>query len=157
LLLVRKLATARQPEFAIGAVAMVGDHLTTIANPSLRTMRSPSSTEFDRALRRESAVLRQRAADYRRFRSARPLAGRSLVLVDDGMATGVTMRAAVAATPGTAVVAVPVASAEACRSLLEAGATVVCPWPRDDFGAVSMYYERFEQLSDQDVHRLLQQ
>ena len=88
------------------------------------------------------------------------LAGRTVVIVDDGLATGSTMRAAVRAlrrsTPGRIVVAVPVGAAETCRGLRAEADDVVCATAPRDFQAVSLWYEEFSQTTDQEVRSLLE-
>jgi predicted phosphoribosyltransferase len=99
-----------------------------------------------------------------RFRGGRPpvdVRGRTTLLVDDGLATGATMRAAARSlrkrAPGRLVVAVPVGSREACAALREDADEVVCLAEPDPFYAIGLYYEHFEQVEDAEVLRLLEQ
>ena len=113
----------------------------------------------------EGAIEREREAARRRearFRGNRPLPrveGRTVIVVDDGLATGATMRAAVRALrkrrPGRLVVAVPVGSTQACADLAELADEVVCPHPLDRFQAVGLHYEDFRPTEDEEVEALL--
>jgi len=109
----------------------------------------------------ELRELERQEAIYRRADAPFPvLAGRTVIVVDDGLATGATMRAAVrtlaTSTPASIVVAVPVAAAETARSLLEEADSVVCLSTPVDFHAVSSWYEDFSQTSDEEVRSLLE-
>ena len=107
----------------------------------------------------ERAELDRRERAYRGDRPPLPLAGRTVVLVDDGLATGASMRAAVRAVrsagPARVVVAVPVAAAETCRSLEAEADEVVCPLAPKGFRAVGGWYEDFSATSDDEVRRCL--
>jgi predicted phosphoribosyltransferase len=99
-----------------------------------------------------------------RFRDGRPPAtirGRTVLVVDDGLATGATMRASVRAlrrkSPARLVVAVPVGSEDACQALRAEADEVVCPWIPEDFGAVGFFYENFEPTEDDEVRGILRE
>ncbi|MFN0284838.1 MAG: phosphoribosyltransferase [Kineosporiaceae bacterium] len=172
--LVRKLGLPWQPELAMGAVARVGgdgagpgpdepgehgvrDHV--VRNEDVLARSHLGTATFEEVLRAERAVLDVRSRDLRGDRPGPPVAGRVAVLVDDGLATGATMRAAVAAVraQGAArvVVAVPVGSREACAALAQVADLVVCPWAPRFFEAVGRAYRDFSQTGDDEVKRLL--
>jgi putative phosphoribosyl transferase len=154
--LVRKLGHPAQPELAMGAIASGG---TRVLNEQLVRELRLGDDVIDRATERELAELERRERAYRADRPLPELTGKTVVLVDDGLATGATMRAAVAAVraqaPERVVVAVPAAPlhslAELAREADEAVA-VITPEP---FHAVGLWYEDFGELSDDDVRRLL--
>lgn len=155
---VRKLGLPGQPEVAFGAMAGFADGVETVYNEELLAVarqRSRDSSELTDLAAREHQELVRRDAAYREGRDPVPLAGRMVIVVDDGAATGATMRAAVAAVrrqaPAGVVVALPVGSAEACAELGRAADAVVCPWIPRDFAAVGSAYRNFAQVSDREV------
>jgi predicted phosphoribosyltransferase len=115
--------------------------------------------DIDMVLRREAAELRRREAAFRSGQPPMDLTGRIAILVDDGLATGATARAAVAVArrlgAARVVLAAPVGSPEAVRLLTEAADEVVCPLTPTGFGAVGRFYGDFHQVSDGEVVRLL--
>ena len=158
-LVVRKVGMPGQPEFAIGAIATGGVvvHEGGIATPFGSKQRD--SQAFVRAAAMEREELERREAVYRAGRPPLDLQGKTVIIVDDGLATGATMVAAVRAArkagAGTIVAAAPVASNEALERLgAEADETVVLNVPEALF-AIGEWYDRFEQLSDAEVLRLL--
>lgn len=158
-LLVRKLGLPGQAELAMGALAMIGERTAVVRNePVLRQRRVPAA-EFGAACRGELNLLRQQAARYRGDREPLALAGKTVVVVDDGLATGATMRAAIAALAGSGagrlVVAVPIGSPRTCRELSGQVSALVCPWQPADFFSVSQGYADFGQTSEAEVRRLL--
>jgi putative phosphoribosyl transferase len=172
-LVVRKLGVPWHPELAMGAVAGVGDEVETVRNEQVLADLAVPEDSFEDVRTRETAELTRRERAYRGGRPAAAVRGRTAVVVDDGLATGSTMRAAVAALrrqqPARIVVAVPVGSAQACARLeadmeadleadlevdLEAGA-VVCAWVPERFGAVGQAYRDFSPTSDEEVRALL--
>jgi predicted phosphoribosyltransferase len=152
----RKVGAPVQPELALGAVTANGssvfnDDIVSALGIDADTLARLTAVQRADAKRREE-----------RFRAGRPplaLAGRTVILVDDGLATGATMRAAVravrAAKPGRLIVAVPVGAVDACDMLAREADEVVCPARPEPFGAVGAYYERFAQVEDEAVTRLL--
>jgi len=115
---------------------------------------------LEAAAKREQAALERREALYRSGRPALNLEGRTVILVDDGLATGTSMRVAVSAVrrhrPARIVVAVPVAAAETCHDLRAEADEVICPVNPSNFHAVGMWYEDFGQTTDDEVRDLLQ-
>jgi predicted phosphoribosyltransferase len=113
------------------------------------------------ATQRESEELKRREARYRGERPAPTVAGRCVVLVDDGLATGSTMRAAIAALrrqgPASIVVAVPVGAGETCEELRALADDLVCVHIPESFYAVGIWYDDFAQTRDDEVRVLLQQ
>jgi putative phosphoribosyl transferase len=152
---VRKLGVPGHPEYAMGAISSGGIRVMS----GVATDLGVSEREVERvATAEEAELLRQQRA----FRGDRPepgLSDRTVVLVDDGLATGSTMLAAVAAVrrqkPREIVVAVPVGSLEACQRLSEEVDEVVCLWVADPFEAVSEAYVEFGQVEDRAVRALL--
>lgn len=155
-LVVRKVGVPDQPELAMGAVGPGG---VIVRNEELLELLPYAALEFERVALRERAEVERRERAYRGRRPPLALAGRTAILVDDGVATGATMRAGVAAARalGAAfvVVATPVAASEA-SALLEAEADeLVCLQVPPDFRAVGAWYRDFPQLDDDEVRALL--
>lgn len=158
-LLVRKVGLPEQPELAMGAVAAVGTRTAVVGNdPVLRQHGVPPS-EFAAACRAELDTLQQQAIRYRGHRQPLELAGRPVIVVDDGLATGATVRAAIAmlrtAGAGRLVLAVPIGSRPACQALAADVDALVCPWQPTDFRSVSQAYRDFGQTSEATVIRIL--
>ncbi len=151
--LARKIGAPGNPEFALGAVAESGE---VILRPYARRYAGEAYLEAEIA--RQLKVIEERRARYRAVRPKEPLAGREAVLTDDGVATGSTMEAALAAVraegPKRVVVAVPVGAADALERLRQAAEVVALSAPYD-FGAVGAYYDEFPQVTDDEVVRLL--
>ncbi|GAA2460245.1 phosphoribosyltransferase [Streptomyces glaucus] len=151
-LVVRKIGAPFQEEFGVGAIA--GDDEPLYDG---RTLRRLGLTEAALApvVARERAELRRREQRYRQGRPAPDLRGRTVIVVDDGLATGSTARAALRAVrrrePAKVVLAVPVSSPEAARLLRAEADEVVCLHEPAAFLAVGVWYEDFEQLTDEDV------
>lgn len=154
--LVRKLGVPGYEELAMGAVS-TGD--VRVLNSSVIRSCSISSALLDAIAARELQELRRRESLYRGERPAPDVQGMSVILVDDGLATGATMRAAVQALrrlePARIVVAVPIGSQEACAKLQIEADEVICPLAPPDFDAVGAYYEDFSQTSDEEVCAVL--
>jgi predicted phosphoribosyltransferase len=152
----RKLGAPGQPELAMGAVTANGgrflnEELVRLCGVSESGLRAITEREMREAERREH-----------RFRAGLPAAqieGRTVIVVDDGLATGATMRASVQSVrsgrPARLIAAVPVGSREACTALRKEADEVVCPHEPDPFWAVGMFYENFEPTEDGDVLDIL--
>jgi len=154
--LVRKLGVPGYEELAMGAIATGGVRI--LNNAVIGGMQIPAYL-IDKAAEREMAELGRRESLYRGDRPAPELRGRTVILVDDGLATGSTMRAAVAAVrqhqPARIVVAVPVAAPETYAEFTSEVDEIVSPLTPENFRAVGQGYEDFPQTSDDEVRRLL--
>jgi predicted phosphoribosyltransferase len=153
---VRKLGVPWQQELAFGAVATGG--IRVLNDEVVSTLPLPQEV-IDEIAEREEQELARRERAHRGERPPLDVEGRIAVLVDDGIATGSSMRAAVAAlrprAPARIVVAVPVAPPATCEALKREVDDVVCAATPEPFRAVGVWYERFEQLSDDQVRNLL--
>ena len=151
--LVRKVGAPGNPEFALGAVGEGGE---LVLMPY--ALRYADQSYLEREAARQRDVLRKRAERYRRVRPMAVRKGRDVVLVDDGVATGASMEAALSVVlqegPRRVVVAVPVASPEAVERL-KARAEVVALSVPQDFAAVGAYYLDFGEVTDEDVEAIL--
>jgi putative phosphoribosyl transferase len=156
-IIVRKLGVPGREELAMGAIAS-GD--VRVVNEDVTRALELDERTVAAAAARERSELERRELLYRRGAPAPEVGGRVAILVDDGLATGATMRAAAAALrtrgPAHLVAAVPVASAEACAELEADVDEVVCAIKPGSFGAVGSWYERFEPPSDEEVADLLE-
>ncbi|MGC1381644.1 MAG: phosphoribosyltransferase family protein [Candidatus Baltobacteraceae bacterium] len=154
--LVRKLGVPGHEELAMGAVASDG---TCIVDRELVESLGIDEAALGEVVRREMEELRRRERAYRDARPQPDISGKIVIVVDDGLATGATMRAAATALrrrdPAAIVVAVPVAAARTRASLESIVDRVVCPFTPEPFHAVGLYYANFEQTSDDEVRRLL--
>lgn len=155
---VRKLGVPGQEEYAMGAIATGG---VVLLDERVVRAAGVDDADVDRVLQRERRELQRRERRYRGDRSPPDVAGRTVILVDDGLATGSTMLAAVAALraerPSRIVVAVPVASPDTCAKLRRSADDVICPLTPDPFYAVGLWYEDFSQTTDEEVRDLLEQ
>jgi predicted phosphoribosyltransferase len=155
-LTVRKLGVPGQEELAMGAVASGG--VVYLDRELIARAGVPAGT-VEAVRRREEGEVERRVARYRGDRPAPALAGRSIVVVDDGVATGATMLAAVAALRSSGarevIVAVPVAAAETCQRMRDAADRFVCLEAPEMLWAISLWYETFRQVEDEEVRRLL--
>jgi len=155
--LVRKLGVPGQEELAMGAIASGG---VRVLNEEVIRAQRISSVVVDSAAAAQMRELERQQRAYRGEAAFPSLAGRTVIVVDDGLATGSTMRAAVRALrqshPAKIVVAVPVAAPDTAESLRKEADEVVCVDTPDMFYAVSVWYERFSQTSDEEVRRLLE-
>jgi len=158
LVLVRKIGAPGQPELALGAVVDGGAPLV-VRNPRILAATGTSAAEFDAIGARELAEIERRRVRYLGARAAVDIAGRVAIVVDDGIATGATMRAALRATrrrhPARMVLAVPVASPAALASLRPEVDEVVCLASPEDFLGVGQFYDDFRQVTDDEVMALL--
>jgi predicted phosphoribosyltransferase len=154
--LVRKLGVPGYEELAMGAVATGG---VRVLNDEIVRGLGISEHEIDAAAARELQELARRQRLYRGDRPLPDIAGRTVILVDDGLATGATMRAAIAAVrqqqPARIVVAVPTASPDTCEALKAEADDVVCAMTPEPFLAVGHWYEDFTQTTDDEVRELL--
>lgn len=152
----RKLGAPHQNELAIGAVTADG---ARVLNRSLIDRLHVPAAYLDRVTAVERAEAQRRERAFRAGLPALAAAGRVVLLVDDGLATGATMRACVHALREAGAekvaVAVPVGSTEACAELAPQVDALVCPWQPDPFFAVGAHYRHFEQVSDEEVERVL--
>lgn len=153
---VRKLGVPGHEELAMGAIATGG---ARVLNEEVVRRLRISPEALDRVTRREADEVARRERLYRGERPPPDVRGRTVVLVDDGLATGATMRAAVEAlrrlAPARIVVAVPTGSADTCDDLRRSGDELVCLTTPDPFLAVGFWYDDFGQTSDDDVRALL--
>jgi putative phosphoribosyl transferase len=154
--LVRKLGMPGQEELALGAIATGG--IRVVNEEVARLLDVPAAT-IDAVAKEEQQELERREREYRGDRPPPAIAGKTVILVDDGLATGSTMRAALAALrqqhPAHLVVAVPVGAAETCAILEREADEVVCGRRPEPFYAVGMWYEDFGQTTDEEVRELL--
>lgn len=153
---VRKLGLPGQEELAMGAIASGG--VRVLNDELVRVLRIPDDV-IDAAAAEEGRELERREHVYRDGRPAPPVAGRQAILVDDGLATGSSMRAAVMALrmrqPDRIIVAVPVGARETCDVLRQEADQVVCLASPEPFRAVGVWYEDFSQTTDEEVVGLL--
>jgi putative phosphoribosyl transferase len=154
--LVRKLGVPGHEEVAMGAIASGG--VRVLNDDVIRLVGIPMSA-VEAVAAREGEELRRREMAYRGSRPAAPVADRTVILVDDGLATGASMKAAVAALrrerPASIVVAVPIAAAETCQEFRQEVEDVVCAVTPEPFMAVGAWYEDFSQTTDAEVRQLL--
>jgi putative phosphoribosyl transferase len=155
-LVVRKLGMPSQPELAMGAVASGG---AVVLNEDVVSYLPRGSDAVEQVKVREMQELARREKSYRGDRPALQMRGHTGILVDDGLATGATMEAAVRALRSLhaqrIVVAVPVASSEARERIAAVADEVVCLQVPPFFSAVGQWYERFDQTEDEEVRELL--
>lgn len=156
LFLVRKLGTPGRRELAMGAIASGG--IRVLNDEVVKWYGIPPET-IDAVAREEEQELMRREAAYREGRDGVPLEGRVVILVDDGLATGSTMMAAVKAVrqrnPARVIVAVPVGAPDTCDALSTVADEVVCARTPEPFSAVGQWYLDFDQTSDEEVRQLL--
>jgi predicted phosphoribosyltransferase len=153
---VRKLGLPGYAELAMGAIASGG---VRVMNEDVLSWHRPSEAAIEAVTRREQVELERREREYREDRLPLAIDGKTVILVDDGLATGSTMRAAVLAVrrlrPARVIVAVPVGAVETCEAVRRVADDVVCPVTPDPFSAVGLWYIDFSQTTDDDVRRLL--
>ncbi len=153
---VRKIGAPMQPELGVGAIAEGG---VRVLDRSILAQLRLDQAAIDQVETRERAELQRRLERYRGGRGMPELSGRTVVVVDDGLATGGTARAACRAVrqagPGTTILAVPVAAARSLEALRDEADEVVCVQAPEDFVAVGRWYEHFDQTTDDEVIALL--
>lgn len=153
---VRKLGVPGQKELAMGAIASGG---TMVLNEKVLTSLRDTERAVETVKAMELMELERREQLYRGDRPFPDLKGRPVILIDDGLATGATMRAALRALeplePSRRVMAVPVAAPSTAASFSEECDEVVCPALPPDFRAVGQFYDRFDQTTDDEVHEYL--
>jgi putative phosphoribosyl transferase len=154
---VRKIGAPGQEELAMGALAVWGPHVQVIRNEHVTQRFGVSEADFDAARRRELDVARRRVEQW--GGTPPTVAGRTVLAVDDGMATGATLRAAVEvlrdAGATRLVVGLPVAPAQALPDLRALVDDVECVIAPEDFGAVAVHYDDFTQVDDATVQTVL--
>lgn len=161
-LVVRKIGVPAHPELAMGALAMLSGSIETVRNEMVLS-QLPGAGEpgaaFDTVAAKEREELLRREELYRQGRPAVKVAGRTLIIVDDGLATGSTMKAALIAArrfaPARLMAAVPVGARQTCRELEELADDVVGTFVTDDLGSVGAAYRNFGQTSNEEVQEIL--
>jgi predicted phosphoribosyltransferase len=153
---VRKLGLPGHEELAMGAIASGG---VRVLNDDVVQWSAPSAAAIEAVTRTELAELERREQLYRGGRALTPVAGKIVILVDDGLATGSTMRAAVLAVrrldPARVIVAAPVGAAETCAAMRDTADEVVCAATPEPFRAVGLWYRDFSQTTDDEVRQVL--
>jgi putative phosphoribosyl transferase len=154
LVLVRKIGVPQQPELAMGAVVDGGQPLV-VRNDDVIALAGIDQSEFEAVCQSELAEIERRRQRYLGNRRRVDVAGRVTIVVDDGIATGATTRAALRATrrrnPSRLVLAVPVAPTESLAAMREEADEVVCLEDHESFGAIGYYYTDFHQIPDREV------
>lgn len=155
-MLVRKLGVPRNPELAMGAVASGG---VRVLNHGLIRQLGIGEEWLEQEVETQTRELERRGRRYRGDEPPAAVEGRTVILVDDGIATGATVRAAVhavqAQNPARVIVAVPTAAPDSIRMLEEEVDEVVCPHSPEPFSAVAAWYHDFPQVDDEEVVRIL--
>jgi putative phosphoribosyl transferase len=155
---VRKLGLRNHAEFAIGAIASGG--VRVLNSEAVRTLNI-SNEEIEATAKKEQVELERREAAFRGARPPRDIRERNIILVDDGLATGSTMRAAVVALrqqhPRSITVAVPVAAPDSCHELRAEVDEIICARAPEPFIAVGLWYDDFTQTTDKEVGVLLEE
>lgn len=158
LVLVRKIGVPFQPELALAAVVN-GDSPEVVVNREVSAMTGLDEKYLDTEVQRQLKEIERRRAYYLQGRAQARVEGRTAILVDDGIATGASMRAALHALrrrkPKRLVVAVPVAPAESVAVLKQEADEVLCLAMPEPFIAIGLHYSDFHQLSDEEVRNLL--
>ncbi|TPX58569.1 hypothetical protein SpCBS45565_g07968 [Spizellomyces sp. 'palustris'] len=156
LMLVRKLGIPFHEETAMGAIAMGG---VTYVNEEFVSSLGISNAEVQRVIRKETEELHRRSKHYRGNKPYPILADKNVIIVDDGIATGATLRAAIQAVkqfnPKQVIAAVPVGARDSCRDLAQVADEMICLHQPEPFNAVGLWYESFPQTEDEEVMELL--
>lgn len=158
LVMVRKIGVPSQPELAAGAVVN-GANPEIVVNEEVARHARLVPADIERLAEAQLDLIRERRGLYLKGRVQVPLSGRTAVVVDDGIATGATMRAALKAVrrqaPARIVLAVPVAAPETLEAMKKEADLIVCPNVPTYLGAIGAFYVTFDQTSDDEVIRLL--
>lgn len=156
--IVRKLGAPGQEELAMGAIASGG---VRVLNEDVVRRLGVTQGQLQRVIAREEREVQRRENEYRDGAASHGVEGKTVILVDDGLATGATMSAAVMALrqarAGRILAAAPVGSSEACNRLAGKADGVICPVQPADFKAVGEWYDDFSQTPDEEVRELLAQ
>jgi predicted phosphoribosyltransferase len=154
--IVRKLGVPGQEELAMGAIASGG---VRVLNHAVIRALGLSQAQIEEVIRREEQELRRREEQFRGNRPPPDLKGKTVILVDDGLATGATMWAAITAVrqqqPAKIVMAVPVADPSGCESFRQIADEVVCAITAEPLHAIGLWYQDFPQMTDDEVRSLL--
>ena len=158
LILVRKIGVPFQPELAMGAV-VDGREPVIVRNEDVISLTGVSEREFNATCDQQLAEIERRRKLYLGNRPHPQIAGRTVIVVDDGIATGATTRAALQAIrmrkPSKLVLAVPVAPTESLKELRGEADEIICLEDYEDFGAIGLFYSDFRQVSDTEVIEIL--
>lgn len=156
--IVRKLGVPGHEELAMGALASGG---AVVFNDEIIKHLQITKSSIDRVIQSEQEELTRREHLYRGDKPFPHMAGKTIILVDDGIATGSTMKAAIMALqqkqPAELIIAVPVAARSTCDEMTASVKTLICPRQPIDFHAVGLWYDNFSQTSDEEVIELLEQ
>lgn len=159
--MVRKVGVPQFPELAMGAIASIGGSIETVRNAHVLAGVRDADAVFASVAEREHAELLRRERLYRGGMEPLAVAGETVVIVDDGVATGATMRAAVAAIRSAGadriIAAAPVFLTSAAEMVGELVDELIAPWSAANLPAVGSAYHRFEQVQDEEVQRLLRE
>jgi putative phosphoribosyl transferase len=159
LVMVRKIGVPWQPELAAAAV-IDGEDAQIVVNDEVCVLADVSRSYIDEAAKKELAEIDRRAKLYLKDRPRAPIAGRSAIVVDDGIATGTTMRAVIKALrrkgPKSIVLAIPVAPADAIEALRGEVDDIVCLETPEPFYGIGLHYADFHQVPDEEVIKSLE-
>ena len=158
LLVVRKIGIPWQPEVAMGAV-IDGEQPVVVRNEDMLRHGHVTEADFEAVAERELSEIERRKSTYLRERPAADLTGRTVIVVDDGVATGATIKAALRGLkkklPGKTILAIPVADPRTVEALQELVDVLVCLHSPEGFSSVGAHYGDFDQLSDDEVVEIL--
>ncbi len=160
LIIVRKLGAPSQPELAIGAI-VDGATPQTVLNDDIIAQLDVSAEYIEAEKRRQLAEIKRRQQAYLADRPRARITGQTAIIVDDGIATGATIKAAILAVralaPKTLVLAAPVAPTDTIAALKHIADQIVCLETHDYFGAIGVYYRDFHQIDDEELRALMAQ